>query len=459
MAAQLQRQIKVLRIGILQDGKIVQEQRMSPGETVTIGGSSKATFTYDIEGLPKRFPLFVCKQGQYSLRFLKSMSGKVAFEKGIASLGKLIEHKKAEKRGDAWVIGIKDKNRGKITIGNITVLFQFVTAPPEPLHPGTPLDFRPKLFDEDDPVFLGFLGLFTLLASIFMVYSLSTEPVELVSAEEIPDRFVEVAIAPPDSDRDEKDLEDELNKEGEGPAVEKKEEKAKEAGSEAKEKKEEGPKTEEDRKAAEIRRKQQMQEEVMEKSLLLRMIGTRGESASNHVVEDLFAEDDGVGQDLHAALQEVGGVEIGTSESLSVKEGMGAGTGREDASISDLAKADGGEAGVGSGPATKVKGTVASGNADVMGGDPAKVKDVISRYFGQVVACYEQRLKDNPSLGGRVEVSWTISRGRVTTASVFANTTGDDALARCIVGKVRRWRFPSDLEPIDVVFPFILAPG
>ena len=301
--------VKVLRIGILQDGKIVQEKRIGVGTTVTVGASPKATFSYPLPKVPRKFPLFVAKGDNYFLRYLPSMQGKIAYKDGVHSLQALAKRGDAKRKGDVLVLPLTEKNRGKISIDNVTVLFQFVPAPPEPLHPTYKTDFRPKLFTEDDPVFLGFLGLFTLLAAVFVVYVQSVDTPALLPADVLPERFVKLAIPP--SDPDEPPEVEELPEEGEGPAVaeEEEEEAGGEAEQEAAEPTEVREKTAEEKAAEEIRRKQEMEAEVMEKSLLLKLIGTRGESSSGSYTDDLFGEGSGVGTDLDAALAEVGGVE------------------------------------------------------------------------------------------------------------------------------------------------------
>lgn len=72
--------------------------------------------------------------------------------------------------------------------------------------------------------------------------------------------------------------------------------------------------------------------------------------------------------------------------------------------------------------------------------------------------CYESRLKTNPSLGGRVEVAWTVAKGAVTAASLRANTTGDAELARCVLGRVRTWTFEPGVSG-DVQWPFVFKPA
>ena len=37
-------------------------------------------------------------------------------------------------------------------------------------------DFRPKLFDEDDPVFVGTLSVFMAMAAVLLIYVWNTEP-------------------------------------------------------------------------------------------------------------------------------------------------------------------------------------------------------------------------------------------------------------------------------------------
>ncbi len=110
-------------------------------------------------------------------------------------------------------------------------------------------------------------------------------------------------------------------------------------------------------------------------------------------------------------------------------------------------------------PVMRVSGQVAIGTLDLLA-DHEVVGNVIHKYRGQIRACYEQRLKQNPDLQGRIEIVWTINDGRITSASVEANTTGDSALADCILPRLKRWRFPIDLEPdLEVYCPFILSPG
>jgi hypothetical protein len=52
---------KVLRIGIVQAGKVVHERLVAPGQSVSIGESPKSTFVVPAKSIPKKFALFVAK--------------------------------------------------------------------------------------------------------------------------------------------------------------------------------------------------------------------------------------------------------------------------------------------------------------------------------------------------------------------------------------------------------------
>ena len=84
------------------------------------------------------------------------------------------------------------------------------------------------------------------------------------------------------------------------------------------------------------------------------------------------------------------------------------------------------------------------------------IKTVVSSKAGEVKQCYKQRLQEVPSLAGRVAVEVSIAAGRVTSAVIVENTTGDSALESCIAGAITLWQFAADAEG-DVYLPFALS--
>ena len=135
---------RVLRIGIVQSGKVISERLIRPGQSVTVGPSPKNTFAFQMPGFPSQYVLFQAKGSKYFLNFNEKMLGKIAFRDGIVSLEQLQERGEAARKGPNFVLPLTEKNRGKIVIDDVTVLFQFVAAPPESARMMGKQDFRPK---------------------------------------------------------------------------------------------------------------------------------------------------------------------------------------------------------------------------------------------------------------------------------------------------------------------------
>jgi outer membrane biosynthesis protein TonB len=72
-----------------------------------------------------------------------------------------------------------------------------------------------------------------------------------------------------------------------------------------------------------------------------------------------------------------------------------------------------------------------------------EVERFMNARFGQVKACYERRLKNNPLLEGKLDLQIGISsRGRVTSINVAENTLRDSEMVGCIKRTIRNWKFP-----------------
>jgi hypothetical protein len=440
MAAQ-GRQAKVLRIGIIQDGKIVQERLIKAGESVTVGESPKNTFVFPKTHLPGgEFVLFRASGKGYVLQFTDRMRGKISSGGAVVALQKLSTEPSVTKKNNIAQLPLTDQDRGKIAVDSVTVLFQFV--PPPPLGASKAIqqmDFRPRFIEDDDPVFIGFLGIWAALAFVFSIWVLRSEPHEY-TLEELPDRFVKMIVPEqpeekqPDLVIDDQAAEAEKEVESEKPA--------------------EGPKgevTEAQKAKAEAERKDEL---ISQSKLLLKIIGTRGES-SNGLVENLWSdEEQGLG-DIDKALQESGGV---TSDPKDAGLRSGNEGGNEAAAGGDVNGVGGERIGGVAGPAVVMKAKVYGGTGEIDAtGDEGQVKATVQRYQGQLQYCYEKQLKVSPSLEGRVEIGWSVSSGLVSSGPyIVANTTGDAELADCVIKKIRRWEFPPDVSG-EMSWPFVFT--
>ena len=152
---------RVLRIGVLLGGKIVEERIVRDRKAVTIGQSMKNTFSLPLEGLPLEFTMFAIQDNKYSLHFLKNMDGRLSDGNNVQTLDVL--KSTASKSGEHWVLPLSDSARGKISFGDMTLLFQFVSEPPKQPKPMLPASVRGTFADRIEPRLAVIMG-----ASILM---------------------------------------------------------------------------------------------------------------------------------------------------------------------------------------------------------------------------------------------------------------------------------------------------
>ncbi|HVY46996.1 MAG TPA: energy transducer TonB, partial [Minicystis sp.] len=143
---------KVLRIGLVQGGKVIEERVIKQRSHVTIGPSEKSMFVIPSKSLPANFRLFELIGGEYCLNFLDGMTGRVALKTGISDLQALRAQAKRVPLGSvqAYQVQLSDEARGKVVVGETTFLFQFVAPPPVQPKPQLPVSVKAGLASEID---------------------------------------------------------------------------------------------------------------------------------------------------------------------------------------------------------------------------------------------------------------------------------------------------------------------
>src|SRR5260221_12872954 len=68
---------KVLRIGLVQGGRVIEERIIKQRTSVTIGTSEKSMFVIPSQSVPASFKLFELVGSDYYLNFLDGMKGRV----------------------------------------------------------------------------------------------------------------------------------------------------------------------------------------------------------------------------------------------------------------------------------------------------------------------------------------------------------------------------------------------
>ena len=138
---------KVLRIGLVASGRILEERVVKQRTSVTVGPSEKSMFVVQAN-VPSQFKLFELIGNDYYLNFLDGMTGRVALASGITDLIAL--KGQAKRVGAAYQIRLTEEARGKVVIGDTTFLFQFVAPPPVQPRPQLPLSVKGGVANQID---------------------------------------------------------------------------------------------------------------------------------------------------------------------------------------------------------------------------------------------------------------------------------------------------------------------
>lgn len=170
---------KVLRVGVVRHGRMVEERIIRPRAPVTIGRSETNAFVVVDPEAPAAHRLFEFSGGSYFLSLAPAMSGRIVTPHGIEVIAPVptvggarpvrSEHAAAARR-----IEMHEGSRGKIVVGGVSFLFQFVTAPPAQPRPQLPISLvRGKGVDWRTTVIAAcsFLAHFAAIGAVYSEWS------------------------------------------------------------------------------------------------------------------------------------------------------------------------------------------------------------------------------------------------------------------------------------------------
>lgn len=437
---------KVLRLGLAQDNRFLEEHFVRSPEDITLGRSlDDNTLVAPASDLPPSLELFKYRNGRFYLRITDEVTGQIRVNSETHSLQRFIDQGKAKKHDGAYLLPLPLNAEGRIQIGDVTIFFQFVTPPASVDKPKLPKALKGGWTAQIEPYLFMMLTVSAVLQAGFVIWLLSQDfPEPKTVSKQVSDRFVEVM----------KKKEDKPDKE-EPPEPEKQEEKEKtKQAKQAKPKNTETkPKPEPEKPDKDLSKKEQRRKkmvEKVEKKTVLSQIGAG--SGDDGVVDQLTKVDSGAMDDAFAGSE---GMTTDPTEGNDLRTSGTAdaqGSGKS-AGIGDLEKTSAtkeAEQAGGTGEATQerqVQANIDVGSetqVDKAKGvlDPAAVSRVIKNKYGTLRSCYVQYLNTNPEAAGKIEIKFKINpRGRVTTSSATTNTVGG-TVGACVARKIKRWRFP-----------------
>ncbi|MBN2342849.1 MAG: AgmX/PglI C-terminal domain-containing protein [Deltaproteobacteria bacterium] len=464
---------KVLRIGIVQNGRIVEERIVRKIESIFIGPTEKNHFVLPQDDVQNsRYCLFET-QGPgtpYILNFTPDMLGKVSVKGKLYELQETPQLKSVRKKGEYFQLLLNNESRGKVVVGNTTILFQFVAPPPIQPKPQLPAAVRASVFSGIELVIsICMIVSFSFHSGMIMYFQLNDWPEK--SLEEKYRDLQELLNADTASFEKDKEKSDEELEDGEGDKeFEEEKEKADEKKKKPKPENEnvetaEAPKKSAEEIARERAQKRAELAEQMAQQGVNKILASLGGSGEGAVVDVLSGGD--VAADQDDLLEQVRGVGVSQGDGDSKLSGPAGGKGGEQGADVSQVKSKGGDSEVktqGPGPEKSIRGTVkkrepmASGGTGMM--SSGDVASVVNRRIGAIKGCYERALKRDPSLQGKITIRFTISgSGKVTTARPTLNQLNNE-VGECITQAFTRFRFPPpEGGTVTFEYPFLFTPA
>jgi len=185
--------IRILRIGVIQGGRIIEERLIREHKDVSVGQGPRNSFVISSANLPRLYTVFrASADGGYTLVFAAGMDGRVALGGHVRTLTQVREMGAAKKIGDWWHLPLEPNARGKLVIGDVTLLFQFVQAPPSVPHARLPATIQGSIGSRMDPAFTAILaGCFVLGIGLWITFQVVPKP----TSSSKPKRFRQIVKA------------------------------------------------------------------------------------------------------------------------------------------------------------------------------------------------------------------------------------------------------------------------
>ena len=441
---------RILRVGLLQGTRILEERHLHKPGDFTVGQDPKSTLVLPLPELPASFPVFEYRASQYNLVFNEAMRGRVNLGSSDVDFHTLRSQGMAMQRGDQYILPLQESARGVVELDkDLRLFFQFIQPLPPSEAPRLPPDLQGGSWRTMDRMFFGILAASLLLhfSGAALIIASEPPPEPELELDQLDDRFARV-LMPPKQEEPKKQAPDTAQAAADPPADTQKDKPKASDDTSSK------PATAEEAAA----RRTEVAKKVASKGLL-RILGSSGSGGG--AFSDVLGGSTG-GGDIAQALAGAGGVGIATEASVGANGPRGGGTGKV-AGIGDLGTSGGGNVDLGSKKEVEISGRVTASTPEVESSEVDR--EALARYIKTrlkaIQGCYEKELKRNPSLKGKVMVRFNIlPSGRTGEVEIEENTLGSDAVASCIRTAVRGWTFPfKPDDEVPVAYPFVFTPA
>jgi hypothetical protein len=436
---------KVLRVAVVVDDLLCDEVHQHKAASISVGSDYRSDVVLFGRNVPLKHKLFDFRNGAYYLDVPPEARGKVSMGAKAFPIGALRQRFGV---GDTLRVKLSPRAKGKLLLGDSTIMFQFAAPKELPPRLPFPVQFNPRIDELWGSRDLSTMAVSLLTLGSYFTWAAIAEYPKEFDIDSIDERFVQAMGI--QKKKDEPEVQEE--KEEEDKLAEEDEEETKRI--------EEKPKPEKklDKPPEKFSAKAMAQARNVG---IARVLGTYGGPGEGTVLDVIESTENDLGslfaQGMTTTMLADGGA---ITPFIPGGEGLSLGGGVLDTQGFDL----------GAGPELerseekrerKVMGRTKAGKTEVFGNvDKKGVTAFINQRTGALRVCYEAALRTKPGLAGKMTYTINISTmGNVTSVSVDEDTVGDATVRACTQAKIKGWRFPRAEEDAEVTFPVVFTGG
>lgn len=459
-----------LRVGVVHGGRIVAEHRLADGEHLSVGHAAQCDVVLEGTAGPEHAVLLRATADGYHLD--TAVADALGARGRLQMDGRSVEVGRRARDDDGW-LPLGDDLRGTLRIGGTALLLQFVNVQPDMPRPRLPAAVRGRVTRGIDWLFASMLTFSMMSAFGFFVYLQQMDWPVPGSAAVVPERlaryiFNEPAPPEPADARTPNDAPKAVPAPDATPppedAVARRTPKPREPQASP------GPRTPTAHTATTPDARASLVRDAAVAAASALVVGAL--DSAGGALRDVIGGGAVVGNAAEI-IARAGAVQMaGARDSLlPARRGPRANGARRP--IGELGQRGTRSAlhssNEGQGPTERVidripgRAVVGEGG-DIAGAgefDGARVVAAIKRRIGAIKSCYEQGLRRDPSLAGKLTMRFTVQPGGgVTDARASTDSLGDPSVANCVARKLRGLRF--DPGPVGgsvtFAYPFVFAP-
>lgn len=406
-----------------------------PKDGMTIGSDYACDIRVTFSGIPSCYR-FIQRSGlNYTLQLFKGVKGTLS--RGAASIdfNELIEIGLLREKGGGYFIALQPGSSGELKFEDTAVKFSYVEKKGEPMR------FRAWPFISKADYMFSLILLLSLAIHAAFVYHLNTLEIKkkshIEAIQNMAPRFARLILAPRQPAAKVR------------PAIEKQETKDAKKEEPKKEEKTDTGKPPESGDKAHVGDK--ISQGVMSKGVL-GVISAKGGIMADLGGKDIFRDVDALIANAHKNSGRGDTAKLEGMEGFPVSEGVIA-QGKITRTDKDIMAEKREKASFGAKETKRLKSIKYRSEADIY--------NVVKSYSGGLKYLYNNALRKDPSLRGKIEVRIVISGdGRVARADVVSSTFHYPELEEAIISRILKWRF-KELKEVDdftINYTFDFAP-